>query len=208
MIRVKICGTTNLDDALAAVEAGADALGFVFYRESPRTVSRKTAAAIIARLPESVTAVGVFVDEDLTVVRETMNECGLGIAQLHGAESPAYCANLGHSVIKAVRLRNSIDEQAIADYPVGAFLLDAFVAGLPGGTGTRMDWELVSTVSWPRPIILAGGLTAENVGEAIRRLRPHGVDVSSGVELGPGKKDHAKVKAFVAAARQAFVTAG
>ena len=113
MIRVKICGTTNLDDALAAVEAGADALGFVFYRESPRAVSRKTAAAIIARLPESITAVGVFVDEDLTVVRETMNECGLGIAQLHGAESPAYCANLGHSVIKAIRLRNLIDEQAM-----------------------------------------------------------------------------------------------
>ena len=208
MIRVKICGTTNLDDALAAVEAGADALGFVFYRESPRAVSRKTAAAIIARLPESVTAIGVFVDEDRTVVRETMNECGLGIAQLHGAESPAYCANLGHSVIKAIHLRNLIDEQAIADYPVGAFLLDAFVAGVPGGTGTRVDWDLVSTVSWPRPIILAGGLTPENVGEAIRRLRPHGVDVSTGVELGPGKKDHAKVKAFVAAARKAFVTAG
>src|ERR1700675_4798774 len=154
MTWVKICGTTNLDDALAAVEAGADAVGFVFYRESPRAVSRKTAAAIIARLPESVTAVGVFVDEDLTVVRETMNECGLGIAQLHGAESPAYCANLGHSVIKAIRLRNPSDAETIAGYQVGAFLVDAFVAGVPGGTGTRADWDLVSTVTWSRPIIL------------------------------------------------------
>src|SRR5438094_9729263 len=102
MIRVKICGTTNLDDALAAVEAGADALGFVFYRESPRTVSRKTAAAIIARLPESVTAVGVFVDEDLTVVRETMNECGLVIAQLYGKESPDFVANCSYFVITVV----------------------------------------------------------------------------------------------------------
>src|SRR5438445_6438728 len=134
MIRVKICGTTNLEDALAAVEAGADALGFVFYAKSPRAVSRKTAAAIIARLPEAITAVGVFVDEDLTVVRETMNECGLRIAQLHGAEGPAYCANLGHSVIKAVRLRNFLDESAIADYPVGTFSPAAFNTGLPDGT--------------------------------------------------------------------------
>jgi phosphoribosylanthranilate isomerase len=204
MIKIKICGITNLDDALAAVEAGADALGFVFYRESPRAVSRKTAAAIIARLPASITPVGVFVDEDLHVVRETMSECGLRIAQLHGEESADYCSLLGASVIKAIRLRHVSDTERVVGYHVLAFLLDAFVAGVPGGTGVRFDWELVSTIKWPHPIILAGGLTTENVSAAIRCLRPHAVDVSSGVEHVAGKKDHAKVKAFVAAARDAF----
>lgn len=204
MIRIKICGLTNLDDALAAVEAGADALGFVFCAESPRVISRKTAATIIARLPESTTPVGVFVDEDLNVVRETMSECGLRIAQLHGQESAAYCSALGFSVIKAIRLRHRVDLKTMAGYQIGAFLLDAFVAGVPGGTGARLDWDLASTITWPRPLILAGGLTPDSVGEAIRRLRPDGVDVSSGVEFGPGKKDHAKVKAFVAAATTAL----
>jgi phosphoribosylanthranilate isomerase len=204
MVTIKICGITNMNDASAAVDAGADALGFVFYRESARAVSRKTAAAIIARLPKNIMPVGVFVDEDLDLVRETMTECGLRIAQLHGAESADYCATLGRSVIKAIRVRDSSDLEAMADYAVGAFLLDAFVPGVPGGTGTCVDWRLVSPINKRYRIILAGGLTAENVGEAIRRLRPQAVDVSSGVELSPGRKDHAKLTAFVAAARQAF----
>jgi phosphoribosylanthranilate isomerase len=204
MVKIKICGMTNMDDALAAVDAGADALGFVFYRESARAVSRKTAAAIIARLPESVMPVGVFVDEDLNIVRETMTECGLRVAQLHGAESADYCAVLGRSVIKAIRPRNSSDLETMAAYTVGAFLLDAFVPGIPGGTGTCVDWQLVGPITRRYYIILAGGLTAENVREAIRRLRPQGVDVSSGVEFSPGRKDHAKVTAFVTAAREAF----
>ena len=204
MVKIKICGMTNTNDALAAVDAGADALGFVFYRESVRAVSRKTAAAIIARLPTSITPVGVFVDEDPDVVRDTMSECGLRIAQLHGSESANYCSSLGRSVIKAVRLRNSSDLEAMAEYEVGAILLDAFVPGVAGGTGTCLDLQLVSPIDRRHRIILAGGLTAENVGEAIRRLRPEGVDVSSGVELSPGRKDHAKLTAFVAAARTAF----
>jgi phosphoribosylanthranilate isomerase len=204
MIKIKICGMTNLDDALAAVDVGADALGFVFYPESARAVSRKTAATIIARLPASITPVGVFVDEDVTVVRENMTECGLRIAQLHGAESSDYCSKVGRAVIKAIRLRQASDLDAMAEYEVDAFLLDAFVPGVPGGTGTCLDWELVSRIDRRHRIILAGGLTADNVGEAIGRLRPEGVDVSSGVELSPGRKDHAKITAFVTAARAAF----
>ena len=204
MVQIKICGMTNMDDALAAVDAGADTLGFVFYPESTRAVSRKTAAAIIARLPNSITPVGVFVDEDLNVVRETMTECGLRIAQLHGSESAAYCSRLGRTVIKAIRLRNASDLDAMTEYEVAAFLLDAFVAGVPGGTGTCVDWQLVSPITRRHRIILAGGLSAENVGEAVRRVRPQGVDVSSGVELSPGRKDHAKLTAFVAAARASF----
>jgi phosphoribosylanthranilate isomerase len=206
MIKIKICGITNFDDALAAVDAGADALGFVFYPESPRAVSRKTAAAIVARLPESITPVGVFVDEDQHLVRETLHECSLRIAQLHGSESADYCSTLGCPVIKALRIRTLPDAEALAGYHILAFLLDAFVAGVPGGTGTRLDWELAGSIQAPHPIILAGGLTPENVGDAIRRVRPHAVDVSSGVERGSRRKDHAKMKAFVISARAGFAS--
>jgi phosphoribosylanthranilate isomerase len=208
MIKIKICGITNLDDALTAVEAGADAVGFVFHRESPRVVSRKAAATIIAGLPVSVTPVGVFVDEDINIVRETMDECGLRLAQLHGTESADYCVALGRPVIKAIRLQNLPDQDAMARYQVGAFLLDAFVVGIPGGTGTCADWDLATAIRWSRPLILAGGLTPENVGKAIRLIRPYGVDVSSGVEVRPGKKDDVKIRAFVAAAKVALTAEG
>jgi phosphoribosylanthranilate isomerase len=203
MVRVKICGITNLDDALAAVEAGADALGFVFYPQSPRAVRPKTAGDIIGRLPGFALAVGVFVNEDLTAVRQIMSDCGLQFAQLHGNESPQYCAELGRLAVKAVRIRDHKDLAAMSAYRVGAFLLDAFVPGLPGGTGTAIDWNLALEAKPYGPIILAGGLTSETVGEAIRRVRPYGVDVSSGVELSPGKKDPAKVRAFIANAQAA-----
>ncbi len=206
MIQIKICGITNVDDALAAVDAGADALGFVFYPESPRAVSRKTAAAIIARLPESITPVGVFVDEDRDIVRETLQQCSLRIAQLHGSESADYCSTLGYPVIKGLRIRTLPDAETLGEYHVLAFLLDAFVAGVPGGTGSRLDWELAGSIQAPQPIILAGGLTSENVGEAIQRVRPHAVDVSSGVERGPRRKDPAKMKAFVICARAGFAS--
>ena len=206
MIQIKICGITNLDDALAAVDAGADALGFVFYPKSPRAVSRNTAAAIVGRLPESITPVGVFVDEDQHIVRETLNQCSLRIAQLHGLESVDYCSTLGYPIIKGLRIRTLPDAATLAGYHVLAFLLDAFVAGVPGGTGSRLDWELVSSIHASHPIILAGGLTSENVGEAIRRVRPHAVDVSSGVERGLRRKDAAKMKAFVTCARAGFAS--
>jgi phosphoribosylanthranilate isomerase len=201
MVKVKICGNTNLDDTLAAVEAGADAVGFVFYPKSPRVVEPKTAAEIISRLPPFVTPVGVFVNEKLDTVRRIMEECRIPLAQLHGDESPQYCAELGHAVIKAVRVRDRRDLERMTAYQVGGFVLDAFVEGVPGGTGVAIDWDLAGEAQMLGPIILAGGLTPDNVVEAIRQARPYGVDVSSGVEKSPGKKDHAKVRAFIANAK-------
>jgi len=204
MTRIKICGITNRDDAMAAVEAGADALGFVFYAKSPRAISSKAAEAIIAECPPFVTSVGVFVDEDLEMVRKIMNECGLRAAQLHGDETADYCNALGCSVIKAIRVHDGTDFNTMGAYQVAAFLLDTYVSGMPGGTGVSIDLELAGKAKRLRPIILAGGLTPENVGEAIRRLRPYGVDVSSGVEISPGKKDHVKLRAFITAAKAAI----
>lgn len=201
MVKVKICGNTNLDDTLAAVEAGADAVGFVFYPKSPRVVVTKTAAAIISRLPPFVTPVGVFVNEELGTVRRIMEECGIPLAQLHGDESPQYCAELGRPVIKAVRVRDRRDLERMTAYQVDGFVLDALVEGVPGGTGVTIDWDLAGEAQMLGPIILAGGLTPDNVVAAVRRVRPYGVDVSSGVEKSPGKKDHAKVRAFIANAK-------
>ena len=201
MVKVKICGNTNLDDTMAAVQAGADAVGFVFYKKSPRAVEPKTAAEIISCLPPFVAPVGVFVNEELGVVRRIMEDCNIFLAQLHGDESPQYCADLRRSVIKAIRVRDRRDLERMTSYQVSGFVLDAFVEGVPGGTGVMIDWDLVSDAQVVGPIILAGGLTPDNVLEAVRQARPYGVDVSSGVEASPGKKDHAKVRAFIANAK-------
>jgi phosphoribosylanthranilate isomerase len=201
MVKVKICGNTNLDDTMAAVQAGADAVGFVFYAKSPRAVDPKTAAEIISRLPPFVVTVGVFVNEDLTVVRSIMEECNIPLAQLHGDESPQYCAELGRSVIKAIRVRDSRDLERMTAYQVSGFVLDAFVEGKPGGTGVPIDWDLAAQAQMLGPIILAGGLTPDNVLAAVRQVRPYAVDVTSGVEASPGKKDHAKVRAFIVNAK-------
>lgn len=206
MVKVKICGTTNLDDALAAVDAGADALGFVFYAKSPRAVSPKTAAAIIAQLPPFVVPVGVFVDEEVSVVRQMLSDCGILVAQLHGSETPQYCVDLGRTVLKAIRVRHRRDLEGMMPYHVAGFVLDAFVPGVPGGTGQAIDWHLAAEATCVGPVILAGGLTPENVAEAIRRVRPYGVDVSSGVEASPGKKDHGKMRAFIANAKACVET--
>jgi phosphoribosylanthranilate isomerase len=201
MVKVKICGNTTLDDAIAAVQAGADAVGFVFYPKSPRAVEPTAAAAIIERLPPFVTPVGVFVNEDLAVVRRVMEQCRIPLAQLHGDETPQYCLDLGRPVIKAIRVRDQRDLERMALYQVTGFVLDAFVEGIPGGTGVTLDWDLAADAQMLGPVILAGGLTSGNVVEAIRRVRPYGVDVSSGVESSPGVKDHAKVRAFITNAK-------
>jgi phosphoribosylanthranilate isomerase len=201
MVKVKICGNTNLDDTMAAVQAGADAVGFVFYKKSPRAVEPKTAAEIISRLPPFVVPVGVFVNEELGTVRRILEDCNIPLAQLHGEESPQYCAELGRSVIKAIRLRDRGDLERMTSYQVAGFVLDAFVEGVPGGTGVTIDWDLASEAQVMGPIILAGGLTPDNVLEAVRQARPYGVDVSSGVEASPGRKEHAKVRAFIANAK-------
>ena len=204
-IKVKVCGITNAEDALAAVEAGADALGFIFYEKSPRYVVPAVAANIIAELPPLVTPVGVFVNEGLATVRSIMDTCGLAMAQLHGDENVSYCRELDRPAMKALRLRDRGSLLALAEYQgrggVRGFVLDTFSELAYGGTGQITDWGLAAEVAKSTPLLLAGGLTPDNVTEAIRTVRPYGVDVSSGVESAPGKKDHAKMRAFVDAVR-------
>ena len=204
-IKVKVCGITNAEDALAAVEAGADALGFIFYEKSPRYVVPAVATHIIAELPPFVTPVGVFVNEGLATVRSIMDTCGLAMAQLHGDENVSYCRELARPAMKALRLRDRGSLLALAEYQgrggVRGFVLDTFSELSYGGTGQITDWGLAAEVAKSTPILLAGGLTPDNVTEAIRTVRPYGVDVSSGVESAPGKKDHAKMRAFVDAVR-------
>jgi phosphoribosylanthranilate isomerase len=204
-VRVKICGITNLDDALAAVDAGADALGFMFYETSPRNVSARVAADIIRQLPPFVAKVGVFVNATEETIRTTVAECGLDTLQLHGDGTPEFCQKFSPlKVYKAFRIQNLESLQPLPRYPTDAWLLDSFVPDKLGGSGAQFNWDLaVEAKKLGRPIILAGGLTPENVADAVRKVRPYAVDVSSGVESSPGKKDHAKIRDFIAAARAA-----
>lgn len=210
MVRVKICGITNVGDALAAAEAGADFLGFIFYPPSARYVTPEQAGVVIAalRLWEGETGrqhptrtVGVFVDEELDRVREAIRECHLDYAQLHGEEPPEYVAALGQQAIKALRVRSAADVARLEAYEAAAYLLDAYHPTKSGGTGQAWDWGLATAAKKYGPVIVAGGLTPANVAGAVRRVRPYGVDVSSGVESSPGRKDIAKVRRFVAAAK-------
>jgi phosphoribosylanthranilate isomerase len=198
MIRIKICGITNLKDALLAAALGADALGFIFYPPSPRALAPEAARDIIAQLPPFVTTVGVFVDEEAVTVRELAARVGLDWLQLHGQESPDYCRSLGRRVIKGFRIR---DEKSLADLAVyrdavQALLLDTYKTGQTGGTGESFDWQLAREARQFGPIILAGGLTPVNVAQAIKTAQPQAVDVASGVEAAPGEKDAEKLRAF------------
>lgn len=203
--KIKICGITNPDDALAAVAAGADALGFVFHKASARCVTAEVARRIIAMLPPFVLPVGVFVNENMKVVHDLMDSCGLALAQLHGDELAAYCEQLGRPMLKAIRLRDMGSFLPLAEYKgragIRGFVIDTYSESAYGGTGQTTDWSLAAEAAKTAAILLAGGLTPDNVGEAIVKVKPYGVDVSSGVESSPGKKDHAKVKAFVEAAK-------
>jgi phosphoribosylanthranilate isomerase len=202
MVHVKICGITSVEDAQAAVEAGADALGFVFYPPSPRYVTPEQADQIIRWLPPFVTTVGLFVDVPLDMINDIAARCRLDRIQLHGHETPEFCRQLKQPVIKAFRIKNVDSLAQLPRYTVSAYLLDAYVEGaLPGGTGASFPWDLAAQAKPYGPMILAGGLTPENVAAAIVRLRPYGVDVSSGVERAPGFKDHQKVRAFIACAK-------
>ena len=201
-VTVKICGITSVSDANAAAEAGADALGFMFWDKSPRAVSLGAAAEIVRQLPPFIVKVGVFVNAEEDLVIRAIRECGLNLLQFHGDETPEYCLQFGLMSMKAFRMRDAGSLKALANYPTDAWLLDAYTPGKPGGTGEQFDWDLaVEAVKLGRPIFLAGGLTPENVGEAVTRVQPYAVDVSSGVEAAPGRKDHAKVREFIAAAR-------
>lgn len=198
MVQVKICGITRPEDAHAAVEAGADALGFVFYPPSPRYITPERAAPIIDELPPFVTTVGLFVDVPLGTVHEIATRCRLDRIQLHGSEPPSFCSQVKLPVIKAFRIKNADSLTPLPDYRVSAYLLDAYVEGaLPGGTGASFVWDLALRVKPYGPLILAGGLTPENVEEAIAQTHPYGVDVSSGVESAPGIKNHQKVRSFI-----------
>jgi phosphoribosylanthranilate isomerase len=202
--RVKICGITNLADALAAIEAGADALGLNFYEKSPRHVSVKKAAEISKQLPPFILRAGVFVNADEDLVTRAIGECSLSQLQFHGDEPPEFCTQFGLMSMKAFRIRDAESLKEIPKYQTDAYLLDAYSPEARGGTGKKFNWDLaVEAQKFGKPIFLAGGLTPENVAEAVRKVRPFGVDVSSGVESAPGKKDHAKVQAFIQAVREA-----
>jgi phosphoribosylanthranilate isomerase len=198
VVRSKICGITRLEDALVAIEAGADAIGFVFYAKSPRAVTAEQARAIIAALPPFVTTVGLFVDMPRAELAALLQQVPLDLLQFHGDETAADCAGYGRPYIKALRVQAGDDVAAmIALYPqASGILLDTFVAGVPGGTGEAFDWSLVPKAP-SKPIILAGGLTAQTVRAAIEQVQPYAVDVSGGVEESKGIKSAQKVRAFI-----------
>ncbi len=201
MVRVKICGIKRLEDALAAVDAGADAIGLNFWRPGRRYVPPETARVIARALPPFVARVGVFVDEDPETIRKIAALCGLDALQLHGSETPEFCRQFDRPVIKGVKVRGAQSVDGLARYQVAAILLDAHVPGEMGGTGQRFDWALAVRVKEAGPVILSGGLTPENVADAIRTATPYAVDVASGVET-DGQKDPAKIRAFVAQVQQ------
>ena len=204
MVEVKICGITNLGDALAAVSAGASALGFNFYRRSPRFIEPEAARRIVAQLPATVLTVGVFVNEGRPEeVARIADRARVRAVQLHGDESPLYCRALkDRVVIKALRVSPEFKPESAAEYETDAILLDAFVGKMRGGTGHVIDWELARrTREFVQKLFLAGGLSPETVAEAIRSVEPYGVDACSRLEYAPGRKDAARVSAFIAAAR-------
>lgn len=203
-VRSKICGITRVEDALAAVEAGADAIGLVFYAKSPRAVSVEQAQAIVAALPPFVTSVGLFVDMPREALQALLAQVSIDLLQFHGNESALDCEGFARPYIKALRVRPGEDVAALMAPYVGArgILLDTFVEGVPGGTGAAFDWSLVPSEAG-KPIILAGGLTADNVAQAIAQVRPYAVDVSGGVEAAKGIKDAGKIRAFLQAVASA-----
>jgi len=199
MTRIKICGITNKDDALQAVKLGVDMLGFVFYSGSQRYVAAEAVKDIADILPPSIDVVGVFVNEPRDSVLAAAQRCGLDMIQLHGDEPHEYCKGLAGfiKVIKAFRVKDDRSLAAVDDYPADYFLFDTFQEGEFGGSGKRFDWELLAGLRFQRPVILSGGLDHSNVEKAIRMIAPYGVDVSSGVESSPGKKDHTLMKKFI-----------
>lgn len=203
MARVKICGITRAEDLHAACDAGADALGFVFYARSPRHLEIPQAAALVRELPPFVQSVGLFVDAEPAFIEAVLKSVPLDLLQFHGNEAPEQCRRYGRPYLKAVRMKADIDlVKYCADFQdARALLLDAYVAGVPGGTGERFDWGLIPA-GLPKPIVLSGGLNPDNVGLAVETVQPWAVDVSSGVEIAPGIKDAARVAAFIARAKK------
>ena len=202
--KVKICGITSVADGLVVAGAGADMIGLMFYEGSPRHVTLAKATEISRALPPFVLRVGVFVNPEEAQVMEAITACGLNLLQFHGDETSAFCTQFGEMSVKALRVQNAESLPALANYHTDAFLLDAYSKAGFGGTGERFNWELaIEAHKFGKPIFLAGGLTPENVATAVKQVRPFAVDVSSGVESAPGKKDAAKVQSFIQAVRNA-----
>ncbi|MDI6889315.1 MAG: phosphoribosylanthranilate isomerase [Thermodesulfovibrionales bacterium] len=203
-VKVKICGITNLNDALAAVDSGADALGFVFFEGSPRYIPHDEAYTIIKELPSFTTTIGVFVNEKTKQIEKIVGLTGIDVVQLHGDETPEMC-DISRRIIKAIRVKSLESLDPLKNYKdkVSAFLLDTFTPEILGGTGQMFNWDIAVEAKQFGRIILAGGLTPDNIADSVRRVRPYGVDVSSGVESEKGKKDHEKMKLFIERAKGA-----
>lgn len=207
MTQIKICGITNLEDALCAAESGADAVGFIFHEASPRYITPKRAREIISALPAGIATVGVFVNREAEEVAQTAEDCGLDLIQLHGDESPEYCRRFPpERVIKAVFPRTPEELRALDAYDVRAFLADFREAGRCGGTGKRADWGLAAMIAKSRPLILAGGLGIANIGEALAAVAPCAVDINSGIEKAPGIKDHDRMRQIVGMIRRSSLS--
>ncbi|MFT2099251.1 phosphoribosylanthranilate isomerase [Marinomonas sp. 2405UD66-6] len=200
--RVKICGITNIDDALMACRHGADALGFVFYEKSPRYVPPDVANAIVSQLPPFVTPVALFVDADVSIIDSVVSENSRWVIQFHGSENEVECASYNRPYMKALRVKEGDDIAALVDQysTATAILLDAYKPGVPGGTGEQFDWSLIPE-ELSKPIVLAGGLTPENIADAVEQVSPYAVDVSGGVELSKGIKSESKVQKFISGAK-------
>ena len=205
MTRIKICGITHLKDALTAVDAGADALGFIFVPDTPRFVNSDQVAAIVAELPPFVTTVGIFANKDAAKIKTIADQCRLDAVQLHADVTPEFCRNLDKKVIKVVRVKDKSSLSILSNYDVNAFLLDTYVEGKMGGTGKVFDWNLALQARNYGRIIVAGGLNPDNVAQAVRHVKPYGVDVGSGVESVPGHKDPDKIRKFIDAVKSVEV---
>ncbi len=205
MVKIKICGITNHDDAKAAVEGGADALGFVFFKKSPRYISLRDAASVIKTLPSFIVSVGVLVNEPVGNTEKVVSETGIDIIQLHGEEPPEMC-RFSRRVIKAIRVKSLESLAPLENYrnAVSAFLLDTYAPDILGGTGRIFNWDIAVEAKQFGRVILAGGLTSDNVADAVKYVKPYAVDVSSGVEIGKGKKDHKKMRLFIERAKSAY----
>jgi phosphoribosylanthranilate isomerase len=197
-MEIKICGITNLEDALSVCFLGADAIGFIFYPKSPRYIAPEAVKHILDNLPHVIVRVGVFVNHELQSVRDIFEFCGLDMIQFHGDESPEYCRQFPEKVLIKTFFPKSDEElDEIKKYPVKAILIDSRTANLYGGTGKKSNWKLASRMTLIRPLILSGGLSRDNILEAIERVMPHAIDVNSGVEISPRKKDHDKMKKVI-----------
>jgi phosphoribosylanthranilate isomerase len=206
MVRIKICGITNENDALSAAGLGADALGFIFYKGSKRYIDPKEAGRIISSLPPFVSAVGVFVNQSIGEIKEYARLSGIDTVQLHGDETPVFCGEVPYRMIKAVRVKDAVNIAEVELYPVRAILFDKHSDEMYGGTGSSFDWGVLKGLEISKKIILSGGLTPENVSQAVRLVKPYGVDVSTGVEDAPGKKNQEKMRKFIEAVKDGGAT--